>query len=539
MLRKIILENFMSHGRTEIELADGLTVLTGPNNCGKSAVVAALQILATNGRTTHVMRHGAKTCRITVETDDNHTVVWERKNSTVKYTLDGEDIHRVGASTPDRLHDLLRLDRVEADTGKTKQDYDIHFGEQKSPVFLLGETGSRAASFFASSSDASRLVEMQHRHRSNLREKRSEAKRLESERVGNEKRLKAFLPLDQIMVSVAKADAMQQQAVSDAGRIERLGILISALGLATKNSQRLHLDQQCLSRIDQTETTPGTLNRDSDRKAKLSDLISKLSSLAEQKRSLQRQDAAFKRLASSPNQHDVQSLRDRIVGLSTQSQHQRHCQRVLGVCETLEIPPVMQPANDCRSTIQTLTTVTNRLKQEKNTNQILTRIEVPPQTEDTKGLRAHVHRINEAMVMRASARNTVARMAALKEPPIIESSDRLNRLCCELILRESTAEQAEVAAKVLNRLRQMDEPVSVAPMQKAMEQMQTAISLVASTKKIAASAQRAVRQCESDIRAFVSAHPTCKTCGGSMDPETLMSAGPGIHQHAIRGGADE
>ncbi len=45
MLRRIILESFMSHAHTVIDLADGLTVLTGPNNCGKSAVVAALRIL--------------------------------------------------------------------------------------------------------------------------------------------------------------------------------------------------------------------------------------------------------------------------------------------------------------------------------------------------------------------------------------------------------------------------------------------------------------------------------------------------------------
>jgi len=172
----------MSHRRTEIELADGLTVLTGPNNCGKSAIVAALQILATNGRTTHVMRHGEKFCRVTVETDDGHQIAWERKKKTVKYILNGEDVHRVGSSIPDSLHDLLRLDRVQAEAGKATHDYDIHFGEQKSPVFLLDETGSRAASFFASSSDASRLVEMQHRHRSNVRERRAESKRLTIEK---------------------------------------------------------------------------------------------------------------------------------------------------------------------------------------------------------------------------------------------------------------------------------------------------------------------------------------------------------------------
>jgi len=42
MIRRIILENYMAHVRTVIEPADGLTVLAGPNNCGKTAVVETL-----------------------------------------------------------------------------------------------------------------------------------------------------------------------------------------------------------------------------------------------------------------------------------------------------------------------------------------------------------------------------------------------------------------------------------------------------------------------------------------------------------------
>lgn len=58
VIRRIELRNFMSHARTVIEPADGLTVLVGPNNCGKSAVVAALQILCHNETSTYVMLHG-------------------------------------------------------------------------------------------------------------------------------------------------------------------------------------------------------------------------------------------------------------------------------------------------------------------------------------------------------------------------------------------------------------------------------------------------------------------------------------------------
>ena len=59
MIRSITLENYMSHARTVIEPAGGLTVLVGENNCGKSAVVSALQTLCHNENGDYMVRHGA------------------------------------------------------------------------------------------------------------------------------------------------------------------------------------------------------------------------------------------------------------------------------------------------------------------------------------------------------------------------------------------------------------------------------------------------------------------------------------------------
>ena len=67
MIRRITLENYMSHARTVIEPADGLTVLVGPNNCGKSAVVSALQTVCGQHAGDFMVRHGQKVCRITIE----------------------------------------------------------------------------------------------------------------------------------------------------------------------------------------------------------------------------------------------------------------------------------------------------------------------------------------------------------------------------------------------------------------------------------------------------------------------------------------
>src|SRR4051812_20456628 len=112
MIKRIELINFMSHEHTVIEPAEGLTVLVGPNNCGKSAVVAALQILCTNERSTYVMRHEEKHCSVKVETSDGHVVHWRRKTSP-SYLIDGQEQSRIKSGLPPILHEVLKLPQVE------------------------------------------------------------------------------------------------------------------------------------------------------------------------------------------------------------------------------------------------------------------------------------------------------------------------------------------------------------------------------------------------------------------------------------------
>ena len=254
----------MSHAETVIDLADGLTVLTGPNNCGKSAIVAALQTLATNGRTKHVTRHGEKIASVTVETDEGDCVQWERKGNTVKYVINGEDIHRVGQNTPEELHDVLKLDRVDLGTGNTADRYDIHFGEQKSPVFLLGDSGRRAAQFFASSSDVSRLMEMQALHRTQVRDQKKEKKRLEKESKENAVRLAVLNPITLINDSVSQAEKVASKFADRASRCKRIGDLIKSIERKQAECETLRATSKELARLDQATTSFADLQRERD-----------------------------------------------------------------------------------------------------------------------------------------------------------------------------------------------------------------------------------------------------------------------------------
>jgi exonuclease SbcC len=217
----------MSHARTVIEPADGLTVLVGPNNCGKSAVVAALQILCHNDNSTYVTRHNEKECSVTVETDDGHVIEWCRKNNSPRYIVDGQLFDRLGrGSVPDELHKVLRLPKV---TAEGNQEFDVHFGEQKSPVFLLDKPGSQAAQFFASSSDAASLVEMQRRHQQKMVEARRERIQMQARAEKLATDLVVLAATDLIEISVSQIESQHAELGRLASCIEQLTLDIQIL----------------------------------------------------------------------------------------------------------------------------------------------------------------------------------------------------------------------------------------------------------------------------------------------------------------------
>ena len=224
MIRRIILKNYMSHRETVLELAPGLTVLAGPNNCGKSAVVSALQTLCYNEGGGYMVRHEEKCATITVETDDGHTVTWKRDKGIVSYEIDGEAIHRLKGQPPKKLHQILKLPQVVAEGGKR---FDIHFGTQKAPIFLLNEPGSRAAMFFASASDASKLLKMQELHRDKGRKTRERRTVFSNELQRCERELEALSPVAAAEERLKRVEKKHQEITRVEDHIEALQRLLT------------------------------------------------------------------------------------------------------------------------------------------------------------------------------------------------------------------------------------------------------------------------------------------------------------------------
>lgn len=531
MIRKITLENFMSHGKTVIELADGLTVLTGPNNCGKSALVSALQIIAANGRTTHVMRHGSKFSRITVETDDDHTIVWERKKSTVKYNINGEDVHRIGQSVPEELHETLRLDKVITEVGASKNEYDIHFGEQKSPVFLLNESGSRAAAFFASSSDAARLVEMQHVHRSRTTRARSEAKRLNAESEQNIARLAAFAPIDAISESVKAAEKMQAAIEQQQQQIRDVATLIDRLQTSAAEVTRCSGELAILKTLDQATTTPDELLTNRTRCERLRQWLCSATEMTQIRDREQSRFQTLSQLQPLPDQHPAAALADLIAKMVQTQNRFTIAERISKSCTPLTPPPPLEPADACRQTARRLAVAIEHHTAARRTHEALSQLAAPPAAHDTPRVASLVERLKVAIANHAAMHARLSATTALTPPPVIEPTGTLQRTIQELNLVQTKHQTISDRTAKLQLLRPLEPPHDLKPVETHLERIKRINEDVTKAQAKADAAQALLQKHERMIRDFVSENPKCATCGGSIDPETLMSTVPGTHDH--------
>ena len=254
MITRIELKNFMSHEHTVIEPARGLTVISGPNNCGKSAIVTALQILCYNDDSTFVTRHGEKECSIKVTTHDGHEIEWQRtKNKSTKYIIDGVQHDRLGrGGTPDELYEILKIQRVDCDN----KDFDVHFGAQKQPVFLLNDSPRAAAQFFASSSDATNLITMQTLHKQKVRDSKSNKKRLVGELARTEQRLETLEPIPEVLDELKLVETQYKKIVSNDEEIVAIHIQVMAIETHTKQQQELATLTESLDRLTPPPVLP-------------------------------------------------------------------------------------------------------------------------------------------------------------------------------------------------------------------------------------------------------------------------------------------
>ena len=409
MIKKITLHNFMSHAHSEIDLSPGLTVLTGPNNCGKSAVVVALDVLCNNLSGDFMVRHGEKECYVSVELNDDDVVTWRRKGKVASYEINGREVHRLGkGGVPEDLHDVLRMPQIQH-PGQQGTTFDVHLAHQKAPIFLLDQPGSRAAMFFASSSDAEKLLRMQQLHRQKVRQARQAQgiKRTTADGLRSRQKTLQVLPGIELL---GKSALDEENHLSElAQRRQRASLALEQLHRAENHAHRL---SEVSSRL-QALASPPELRKT----ASLAVLVQQVAAANERLRWAQARAQHIQILEPPPRLHDTPKLRqwiDRCI--ETQTKAEQWAARFAGFTGLQEIPKIPDP--------RPLQTLTRRLAQATllaqdgaRVTQALAILATPPDWASTDFLRQKIDQLARGEVGVGQAAKKHGILQPIREPP--------------------------------------------------------------------------------------------------------------------------
>lgn len=147
--RKLMIENFQSHERTEVDLASGLNVFVGASDSGKSAILRALRwVLFNVPRGVDYIRTGSTRCQVTLQLNDGTQIQRVRSTGSInRYILRRPEEEELvfegfGSDVPQEILDAHQMKPLKLDQ---KEEILLQFGSQLEGPFLLSESAGTKA----------------------------------------------------------------------------------------------------------------------------------------------------------------------------------------------------------------------------------------------------------------------------------------------------------------------------------------------------------------------------------------------------------
>lgn len=140
MFEKLIIRNFQSHQKSVLNFHEGVNVIIGQSDSGKTAIIRALRWLIWNrpgGDSFRSTWGGSTIVKLKLHDDDHDDVEISRSKYTAgnEYWIDDEKYVAFGTDTPEEIQTLLNVDSV-------------NLQSQLDAPFLLSESPGSIASHF-------------------------------------------------------------------------------------------------------------------------------------------------------------------------------------------------------------------------------------------------------------------------------------------------------------------------------------------------------------------------------------------------------
>lgn len=211
-------KNFQSIEDAEVEVS-GLTVITGPNNSGKTALVRSIFGVFTNPRGCKYVRNGKTHSSVTLEFEDGKAVTWEKGEKVNRYIFNkGKPLEKVGAGVPEEIGQF-GIQPMSIGGVDTWPQFAHQFTGQ---VFLLDKPGSVLAEAIADVDRVGVLNEALRVTQSDQRSVVAECKVRQSDVVKLEAEEKSFDGLESAAALVVEAEVLDVEVVGLRREVYRL-----------------------------------------------------------------------------------------------------------------------------------------------------------------------------------------------------------------------------------------------------------------------------------------------------------------------------
>lgn len=211
------IRNFQSIKDATIEIS-GFTVITGPNNSGKTAALRAIRGLFTNAAPGPFIRTGEASFIVDVTFDDSQTITWEkgwekpdRKGGSInRYTVNGKVLSGVGRGVPPEVEAFLVKD-ISAGSDRLWPQIARQFD---GTLFLVDRPGSVMAEALSDVERVGKLSDALRLSESDKRGVINELKIRREDLTTSTRSLEKYRGLDDVLSSVADLSALEEEVES-------------------------------------------------------------------------------------------------------------------------------------------------------------------------------------------------------------------------------------------------------------------------------------------------------------------------------------
>ncbi len=251
---KVRIENFQSHENTELVFNDGLNVIIGPSDQGKSAILRAIKwVLYNEPRGNEFIRQGTNAARVRLELSNGFAILRERTPSKNRYVLtnpDGEEsiFEGFGNEVPLEVIKAHGIPKVVLDTDIKSS---LNIGEQLEGSFLLSESGALRAKAIGRLTGLHIIDKSIRDSSADLRRENQTHDRINDELKEIKEKLEEYKELETLEKKLAESENVINRLENNIKRLEKLETLEDIFHTVKNESENLESNLLKLSMLDE------------------------------------------------------------------------------------------------------------------------------------------------------------------------------------------------------------------------------------------------------------------------------------------------